>query len=458
MKKKALAAILLAGCMILVTGCQSGKTTKDAETSASSSSTANESKDGGTSAPSSSAAKETKGASTEKVTLKVANYAVLEKGYESFWKGVKEGFEAKYPNVTLEWVTAPYGEVLNQVINMAGGGDKVDCVFGEDSWIPSLVEAGLAAPMDQVLDPDFMNDYYPDALTPHVMNGKVYAVPLYLTPPVLFYNKDLFKEAGLDPNKPPVTYDEMLVMAEKLSKLKSPDGNKVFAFGYPTGSVPVVGSYLQALVKNFGGEILTADGKVDVGNKGFSQAFELLKEVDEKGYNPQNAKAKDLRNLFALGQLAMYYDKTIGLSGVTSINPKAMDFTATACPLAGGSGKGETVSQSHCFIAVDNGHLEAVKDFIQYVITPEVLENYLTNIAPAYPAKKAMANMAGVNDSPFLKGASDTINRLSPTLMFPTISDFDLELCALAQAVTMGKQDVPTAINNFATAAKPMLP
>ena len=76
-------------------------------------------------------------------------------------------------------MTAPYGEILNQVINMAGGGDKVDCVFGEDIWIPSLVEAGLAAPMDQVLDSDFLNDYYPNALAAHSMDGTVYACLLY---------------------------------------------------------------------------------------------------------------------------------------------------------------------------------------------------------------------------------------------------------------------------------------
>ena len=65
------------------------------------------------------------------VTLKVANYALLESGYEDFWAGVKEGFEAKYPQYKIEWVTAPYGEILNQVINMAGGGDRVDVIFGE---------------------------------------------------------------------------------------------------------------------------------------------------------------------------------------------------------------------------------------------------------------------------------------------------------------------------------------
>ena len=46
-------------------------------------------------------------ADDSQVTLKIANYAVLEQGYIPFWEGVKSGFEAKYPNYKIEWVTAP---------------------------------------------------------------------------------------------------------------------------------------------------------------------------------------------------------------------------------------------------------------------------------------------------------------------------------------------------------------
>ena len=450
MKLKRIVALTMVGCLMCLSGCSNGASQKPAATEAPAKITDTK--------PAES--KETKPVATEPITLKIANYAVLEKGYESFWQGIKEGYEKQYPNVTIEWVTAPYGEILNHVINMAGGGDKIDCLFGEDIWIPSLVEAGLAAPMDEILDADFLADYYPSALEAHMMDGAVYGVPLYLTPPVLFYNKDLFEKAGLDPDAPPKTYDEMLQMAEKISELKTDDGNKIYSFGFPTGSVIVVGSYLQGLIKTFGGELLDDDGKINIADEGFLDAFRFLQTLDEKELNPQNAKAKDLRNLFALGQLAMYYDKTGGINGVTSINPEAASFTATACPLSGGKGNGTTVSQSHCFIAMDNGaaHTEAVKNFIQYVITPEILEDYMANIAPAYPAKKAMENMSKVNESEFLAGAKDTVQNIAPSYMFPFVAEFNLELCAMAQAVTMGDQDVETAAKEFETAVQPLLP
>ena len=450
MKLKRIVALTMVGCLMCLSGCSNGASQKPAATEAPAKITDTK--------PAES--KETKPVATEPITLKIANYAVLEKGYESFWQGIKEGYEKQYPNVTIEWVTAPYGEILNHVINMAGGGDKIDCLFGEDIWIPSLVEAGLAAPMDEILDADFLADYYPSALEAHMMDGAVYGVPLYLTPPVLFYNKDLFEKAGLDPNTPPTTYDEMLEMAEKLSQLTTDDGNKVYAFGQPTASVIVIGSSLQAFAANFGGTFFDENGTLNTDNKGLHDALDMLKLLDEKQYNPQNAKPKDLRNLFALGQLAMYYDNSWGYNGARSINPDVADFAAAAAPLKGGDGDGASTLQSHCFVAVDNGpaHNEAVKNFIQYVITPEVLNDYIATITPAFPAKKSMENMAALKDSPILNNAGNSVEMAEPVYMFPTLSEFNLEVCALGQAITVGGEDVDSALQSFETAVEPIIP
>ncbi|MHB8128061.1 MAG: ABC transporter substrate-binding protein [Mobilitalea sp.] len=391
----------------------------------------------------------------EKITIKIANYALLEKGYTEFWESAKTGYEKKYPNVTIEWVTAPYGEILSQVINMAGAGDKVDLVFSEMIWIPALVDAGLAEPMDNVLDEEFLKDFYPNILEAHSIDGTLYAAPLYVSPTILFYNKDLFTKAGLDPATPPTTYDEMLTMAEKLSLITSDDGNKVFAFGQPTASVPVVGASLTAMAANFGGYVFNEDGTLNVENEGFVQSMEMLNLLNDKGYNPQNTKPKDLRNLFALGQLAMYYDNAWGFNGVKSINPDAGSFTATAMPLKGGAGTGASTLQSHCFVAIKNSDaaMEATKNFIQYVISTEVLEDYMLNITPAFPAKMDMENVL----NPVLAGAKDSTELAIPSRMFPTVSNFYLELASLSQAVTVGETDVNTAIADFIPAAQSII-
>lgn len=389
---------------------------------------------------------------TEEVTIKFANYALLEAGYTEFWEGVKAGFEEKYPNITIEWVTAPYGEILNQVINMAGGGDKVDLVFGESGWIPALEDAGLSVPVTDVMGEEYMADFYPSVLDGCKIGDEVYGLPMYISPFILYYNTDLFEQAGLDPNTPPTTYDEMLTMAESLSKLKTADGNPVYAFGQTTASVAVSGSALNGMVFNFGGTVLAEDGSLSVDNEGFKQAFEMLKTLDEKGYNPQNAKLKDLRQLFATGQLAMYYDQSWGFNGVQSINPDAASFTASAPALKGGDGNGASILQAHALIYMDNGEArkEACRLFTEYLVTEEVLKDYMSTVTPAYPAKQSMADMPL---NPVLEGAASSVDNLMTTPFIPTLTDLNLELCTLAQNVTVGGADVDTAIADFAKSA-----
>jgi multiple sugar transport system substrate-binding protein len=399
------------------------------------------------------------GSDSSKVVLKVANYALLESGYEQFWKDVETNFESKNPNIDIEWVSAPYGEIMNQVINMAGGGDKVDCIFSEIDWIPGFEDAGLAAPIEDILPQSFLNDLYPDVMKAFEIDGSAYGVPLYISPYVLYYNKTLFEQAGLDPNTLPKTYDEMLMMAKKLSQLKDSNGNKVYAFGQTTASVPVSGSSVNAMIFNFGGTVLDDNGKLAVDNDGFKKAINMLKTLDDLSYNPQNAKLKDLRNLFALGQLAMYYDQSWGFNGVRTINPDAENFTASAAPLVGANGSGQSLLQSHCFILVDNGEQrkEALSKFVQYVISEDVLADYLLNLTPAYPAIKSMANLDSINNNPVLKGAAQSASNVKAQPFIPQLKDINLELCTLAQAVTVGDEAVSTAIEKFKNRAQSKL-
>ncbi|HHU89830.1 MAG TPA: extracellular solute-binding protein [Clostridiaceae bacterium] len=412
-----------------------------------------------TKTPSPSPGDATQGAiPTEPVTLKFANYAILETGYEDFWNGVKEDFEKKYENITIEWVTAPYGEIVNQVINMAGGGDKVDILFGEIGWTPVFEDAGLSVPVDTILSEEFLDDFYPAMLEACSINGRPYALPMYVSPFVLYYNKDLFTKAGLDPEKPPKTYDEMLDMAEKLSKLKTADGNKVYAFGQTTASVPISGAALTAMVYNFGGRVLTDDGELDADSKAFKQTFEMIKLLDEKGYNPQNAKLKDLRNLFALGQLAMYYDQSWGYNGASTINPDIKNFTASAPPLAGGDGSGESILQAATLVLMDNGtaQKQALRLLVEYLVSAEVLNDFLA-ITPAYPARQSMKDLEVITKSEILKGAKDSLDKTMPSAFVPTLNDINLELCTLAQSVTVGGKSVEQGIADFKTAAQALL-
>jgi len=118
-------------------------------------------------------------------------------------------------------------------------------------------------------------------------------------------------------------------------------------------------------------------------------------------------------------------------------------------------GTGESLLQAHCFILMDNGAAQtaAVSKFVEYVISEEVLSSYLRDLTPAYPAKKSMAAMESVANNGILKGASPAAGRVRVQTFIPKISALNLELASLAQAVTVGKQDVASSIEKFKATA-----
>lgn len=433
-------AVIAATCLVYgVTGCGSSSSSESAST---------------TETSTTSATTETTAADSEEaVTIKFANYALLEDAYTDFWNGCKEGFEKEHPNVTIEWVTAPYGEITSQVITMAGAGDKCDIVFGENSWISTFEDAGFAIPVTDVMGEDYLSNFYDNALESCSVDGTAYGVPMYVSPFILYYNTEILKEAGIE--NPPTTYDELLEDCEKINGMKTSDGNVIYPFGQTTASVSISGTSINSMIYNFGGEVLDSDGNLSIDNDGFHEAIEMLKTLDDNGYNPQNSKLKDLRNLFALGQLAMYYDQSWGISGVKSINPDAESFTQSAVPLKGGDGDGASILSAHVLIFSDNGDArkEATRELVEYILSDEVLGDYLANIVPAYPALKTMSQP----DSAVLAGATDSINTAVASPSIPQLNDLNLELATLAQAVTVSDEDVDTAIEEFRQSAETLL-
>ncbi len=385
----------------------------------------------------------------EKVTIKFANYALLEDAYTEFWEGVKSGFEAENPDITIEWVTAPYADIVSTVTTMAGGGDKVDMIFGEGTWTSSLVDSGLVIPVTDVLSQDYLDQFYENSLEASTVDGEIYTLPMYMSPFILYYNTDILEKAGVE--SVPTTYDELLAACEKISGMTTEDGNTIYPFAQTTASVAISGSAINSMVYNFGGEVLTADGQLSIDNDGFKQTFEMLKLLDEKGYSPENCKLKDLRNLFALGQLAMYYDQSWGISGVENINPDIISVTASANPLAGGSGDGASLLSTQTLFYCDNGDANraACAKLTEYLMSDEVLGDYLNNIVPAYPTLKTMS----MPDNPVLQGSTSSIDKAVAAPSVPAMNDLNLELCTLAQAVTVTGTDVDTAIEEFRTAA-----
>lgn len=378
----------------------------------------------------------------EKTVLKVSNYAVLEANYTEFWNDVESGFEAAYPEYDLQWVTSEYSQTTNSVITAAGGGDYCDAIFGELSWVSALAYA--FEPVDAVLGEELIAEFDPNILDSCTFDGSCYAIPYYVSPFILYYNTDLLAQAGVEV---PTTYDELMAACEKLATLTSPiTGNPVVPFGQTTASVAISGTAINAFIYNFGGTVLDLEtGLMSIDNDGFRQALETLQALYQAGYMTPNQKLKELRQSFANGELAMYYDQSWGFSGVSGINPDATSFTASAPALKGGEGNGESVLNAGVFMVSNkNGNADGVNKFIEYVTSDEVVGHYIRDIAAGWSAKTSPLEV-----DPVLEGATGSQGNLKAVPMIETLNDLNLELCTLAQNLTLNGMSVDDAIAEF---------
>jgi multiple sugar transport system substrate-binding protein len=144
----------------------------------------------------------------------------LRANFKPYFEDLIADFEKKYPGTNVKWIDQPAEGYADKISADAAGGTLPDVVNVSPDLVAPLAEAGLALDLDKAAG-QYRKEYLEGAWAGHQVPGLTgtYAFPWYLNTGPLFYNKSLFEKAGLDPERPPKTYDELfgaaLTMAEK---------------------------------------------------------------------------------------------------------------------------------------------------------------------------------------------------------------------------------------------------
>jgi len=139
-----------------------------------------------------------------------------------------DDFMALHPDINVEvQYTGSYGDTINKLNVAIQSNIAPHIVQGYDIATQMLIDGKVAVPMQDLIDADPTFDigtFMPQVLNYYRVGGKLYCMPFNSSNAIMFYNKTLFKKAGLDPNKPPKTYEELLDYAKKLI-VKDDKGN-----------------------------------------------------------------------------------------------------------------------------------------------------------------------------------------------------------------------------------------
>lgn len=131
-------------------------------------------------------------------------------------------FMEKHPDIKVNPVyTGNYGD--NTVKIQAGIQAKQppDVAVMMSTELYGMLDTNAIIPLDDLIAKDAdiqMTDFYPAFMEDTQSGGKTYSIPFQRSTIVMYYNKEMFKAAGLDPEKPPATWDELVTYAQKLNK------------------------------------------------------------------------------------------------------------------------------------------------------------------------------------------------------------------------------------------------
>ncbi|HBM80121.1 MAG TPA: ABC transporter substrate-binding protein, partial [Clostridiaceae bacterium] len=126
-----------------------------------------------------------------------------------------------------------YDDSLTKLKTAMQGKNGPDIVQVYDIGTRFMVDSGWVVPMQNLIDADKSFDIKtlePNLLGYYTVDGKLYSMPFNSSTPILYYNKNAFKEAGLDPEKGPVNFKEVEQYAKALTKKDS--SGKVTRYGY----------------------------------------------------------------------------------------------------------------------------------------------------------------------------------------------------------------------------------
>ncbi|WP_431279194.1 ABC transporter substrate-binding protein [Leifsonia poae] len=225
----------------------------------------------------------------------------------------------------------PAADFVQKLGTAASSGSAPDVAATDLVFTPYFASVGALADITDKVDAlPYKDDLSPAHVRQSKYKGKTYAVPFTGDVSVMFYNKDLFKQAGLDPEKPPTTYAELQADAKAVSALGGK--NKGFVFSAACGGCNIF--ELTPHIWASGGDVLNEDGtKATLDSSEVTDALQLYRDMWTDGSMPtlvQTDNGPNAGTAFQGGTIGMKPDGTSFLGSLVAA--KKIDFGVFPIP------------------------------------------------------------------------------------------------------------------------------
>lgn len=276
-------------------------------------------------------------------------------------------YEAENPHIKIELDSLNTDQQKLKLKTQAASKEVPDItVVNPAAQMKPFVEANLFAPLNDMLEVNGLKDTFQEGLLDwYSFDGSIYALPDGNNSGVVYYNKELFEQAGVEV---PGTFEEML---EVVKALKS-KGITPIAIGEKdtwTGSFLFMNMLLRTNGPGFLSDVL--ENKKTFEDPAFIEAVDAFQSLVAAGAFQEGATSFDYNageNLFKTGKTAMYYMGSWATGGIetSSVDGKVGVFKFPTINGKGDPNEFMLAPGSAFAISADSKHLQETKDFLNY--------------------------------------------------------------------------------------------
>lgn len=399
----------------------------------------------------------------EPVTITFYNYNLASAGLgKEVTEGLIREFMEANPDITVEGIGVPSNEILSRV--------QADIVAGQQPDVAQLVFRDLIY-IARDLGGNALEDIVPaDELAAHLdgmipnglelgkVDGKTYGLAYTFSTPILYYNADLFRQAGLDPDQPPETWAEVKAAGEAISSETGKHGFFPGAYG------PVDGTFVyQSIVMSNGGRV--RDGNtLTFAEPQALEAVETLREMVDSGAHARIDVASHLDTMSS-GNLGMFLWTSAVQAGLKRAAEGNFELRVAAMPSFGDKPTAPTNSGSALFVlSKDPAKQRAAYELMKFltskraytVITSEI--GYLPLRLDIVDDPQFLGEW--VKENPMIRPNLEQLDRLTANIAFPGPNYRQVEkmmMDAVREAV-FGEGDAEAVLKAAQTDAQGLMP
>ncbi|TPW28933.1 ABC transporter substrate-binding protein [Martelella alba] len=308
--------------------------------------------------------------------------------------GYVADFEKAHPDIHVDAVYAGnYTDTTTKAMTAAKNGTPPTVAVLLATDIFTLMDNEVVEPMDDFIKTDddktWVEGFMPAFLASAKVDGHLWAVPFQRSTAVEFYNKDAFRAAGLDPEQPPKTWDELVEMGQKLT-LKDASGTVTqYAIGIPGNSGSAQWLF-GALAAQNGARLMSDDGKTTYFNDPkVVEALQFWVDLGTKyGIHPDGIQQWGTTPQdFLEGRLAMAWTTTGNLTNIR----KNASFDFGIAPYPGHPDPASVLGGGNLYIFKDASDEQkaAAFEFVKFMTSADLLADWSIQTGYVAPREDA---------------------------------------------------------------------